>query len=126
MNRMYVLPEDELGDALYRRIYLLTCKNQGGWATRGAAFGLAGGMLSIVLAALLWALVTLLTQGHIKSILNTLETVFFILPLPLLALGAYCLDLLEKRYSLISLPAKSQPASFASLYHPRPRRPDQN
>ncbi|HKR01562.1 MAG TPA: hypothetical protein VJT09_12865, partial [Pyrinomonadaceae bacterium] len=99
MTRIHVLPKDELGEGLYLRIYQLTKRNRGAWATRAAACGLIGGMLAILLAALLWAVVPLLTQGHLRSLLRTLETIFFALPLPLLALGAYCLDLLEKRPS---------------------------
>src|SRR5215212_5644613 len=97
MKRIYNLPKDELGEGFYRRIYLLIKKNRGDWATRLATFGLAGGMLSIILGAFLWAIAPLLAQGNFKSFLNVSEIVFFVLPLPLLALGAYCLDLLEKR-----------------------------
>ena len=54
MNKIYALPEDDLKGGLYWRIYLLVSKQQGGWAGVGAAFGLAGGVLSIPSALLLW------------------------------------------------------------------------
>jgi hypothetical protein len=126
MNRIYVLPKDVLGEGIYRRIYLLIKKNRWDRAAVGAALGLAGGMLSIILGALLWAVVPLLAPVSHGSFLNVLEIVFFILPLPLLALGAYCLDLLEKSPPVIPLSAKSQPAGFENWHRLRPQRPHQN
>ncbi len=126
MNMIYVLPKNTLGEELYGRIDLLIRKNGRAWAAIGATFGLAGGMLSIILATLLWAIVTLLVSTGLGSFLNILETVFFSLSLPLLALGAYCLDLLEKRPPIIPLSAKTQPTGSKSLPRFQPRRPHQN
>ncbi len=126
MNTIYVLPKDELGEGLYRRIYLLVKETRGGWDTIGAAFGLAGGTLSIVLGALLWVVVSLLAPGGLRSFLNVLETAFFVLPIPLLALASYCLDLLEKRFPFLPSPADSRPAGFESPHRFRPHRPHQN
>ena len=126
MKRTYILPKDELGEGLYRRIYLLIKNNQRDWATRGATVGLAGGMLSIALGALLWAVVPLLAQGSFKSFLNAVETVFFMLPLPMLALGTYCLDLLETRHPILPLRAEPQPIRFESRHRLRAQRPHQN
>ena len=108
MNTIYVLPKDELGGGIYRRIYLLIRKNRGDWAAAGATLGLACAMLSIILAALLWVVVPLLARSNFRSFLNVLDTAFFVLPLPLLALGAYCLDLLEKRQPALPLPTDSR------------------
>jgi hypothetical protein len=55
-----------------------------------------------------------------------LSNLFFALPLPLLALGAYCLDLLEKRSPILPLPANSQPASFERWHRLQARRPYNN
>ena len=126
MNKMYVLPKDESGAELYRRIYLLITKNRWAWTTVGAACGLAGGMFSIILAALLWALVPLLWQDSLSSFLNLMETVFFVLPLPLLALGAHCLDLLDETPPLLTLLAESQSAVCERRYQFRPQRPHRN
>lgn len=126
MNKMYVLPKDNLGQELYSRVCLLIKKNRGAWFTRGAMFGLAGGMLSIVLGTLLWAVVPLLAQDNLRTFLNISETVFFVLPLPLLMLGAHCLDLLEKTPPLLPLAVESQAAVFESLYRLRPQSPPQN
>ncbi len=126
MNKIYVLPEDELGAGLYRRIYLLVKENRWAWATIGAIFGLISGTFSIILGAVLWIILQLLSQGELRSFLNVMDTMFFVLPLPLLALGAYCLDLLEKMPSANAFPAQSPPAGFESPYRLRAHRPHQN
>lgn len=126
MNKIDTSREEDMGDELYRRIYLLIKKN--GWARQsiGAAFGLAGGMLSIILGALLWVTTPLLAPGSFASFLNVLEIVFFVLPLPLLALGAYCLDLLEKKPPLLPLRVGFQPARSERLHRLRLQRPHNN
>lgn len=126
MTRIYIMPNDDSGEGFYRRIYELMKRDRGAWASRGAKFGLAGGMLSFVLAALLWASVLLQEQGEFASFLRVLETVFFVMALPLLALGAYCLDLLEKRLPILTLPTKPLPTGFKGLHRLRPTRPHQN
>ncbi|HWT03915.1 MAG TPA: hypothetical protein VN256_26945 [Pyrinomonadaceae bacterium] len=126
MNTIYVLPEDELGEGLYRRICLLTKEARGGWDTIGAALGLAGGTLSIALGALLWLVVSLLAPGGLRSFLNVLETAFFALPIPLLALASYCLDLLERRLLAPPPQKESRPAGFEGCRRFRPRLPHQN
>ena len=96
MNEVYPLPADDSGDLLYRRIYLLVSKDVWGWPSIGAVCGLAGGLLSVILGGLLWVVVRLLATGVFGALLNRVELVFFVLTLPLLALGAHCLDLLEQ------------------------------
>lgn len=107
MNKIYVLQKDELGGELYRRIYLLIRKNRWNRQSIGASLGLIGGLLSIILGSLLWAVVPFLMQGGFGSFLNSVEILFFALSLPLLALGVCCLDLLEKSPPLLPLPAGS-------------------
>ena len=126
MNKIYVLPKDELGEELYLRIYLLIKKKRWAWAAIGATFGLAGGMLSIASGTLLWAILPLLAPDTFGSFLKVLETLFFVLSLPLLALGACCLDLLEKRPPIIPLPFETRPIGFENWHRLRPQRPHQN
>jgi hypothetical protein len=126
MNEIFLLREDNSGDGIYRRIGLLIGRNRWAWQSIGAAFGLAGGMLSILLGALLWIIVRFLATGHFGSFLNVVEIVFFVLTMPLLALGAYCLDLLEKRPPLLPLPANSRSDNFEQLRRFRPHRPNNN
>jgi hypothetical protein len=125
MNKIYRLREDDIGDVLYRRIYLLIRKNRWAWPSVGAAFGLAGGLLSIILGLLPWAIVRFIAPDDIGSTLSVLSSVFFALSLPLLALGASCLDLLEERPPDLPLPAKSQPAALERLASPSTKSPPQ-
>jgi hypothetical protein len=126
MNKIYVLQKDELGGELYRRIYLLISKNQGSRQSIGASVGLFGGLLSIILGSLLWAIVPFLVRGGFESFLNTVEILFFALSLPLLAVGVCCLDLLEKSPPILPLSAVSD-FKFSGRYEPfRPQHPNNN
>lgn len=110
MDEIYTLPEDELGGGIYRRILLLIGRNRWAWQSFAAAAGLCGGLLSIVLGFMDWAIVGILAPvGAAGSFLNAAGIVLFILPLPLLALGAHCLDILEKKTPALPLPADSRP-----------------
>lgn len=109
MNKIYALPEHELRDGIYRRMRLLMGKNPSAWETVGAAVGLFGALLSIALAVPAWVVVRFIAPGGgLGSFLNGAEVAFFVLPLPLLALGAHCLDLLEKKATAIALPFELQ------------------
>ena len=126
MNNRHELREDDLRGGIYRRINYLLKSNRGSRQATGALFGLAGGMLSISLGALLWAVVAALAPGGLRSSLNLLETIFFVLPLPLLALSAYCLDLLETRTPLNPLPATFQSSGFNYRQRLRAQHPHKN
>lgn len=110
MDRIYVIQEDELRGGIYQRIHLLMGKNRETWQTVGAAVGLLGGLLSIVLGVLVWAVVAIVAPaGVFGSFLDVAGTVLLILPLPLLMWGAHCLDLLEKKALSLTLPAPTRP-----------------
>ena len=127
MNRIYVLPEDDLRGEMYRRILLLMGKNWKSWQAVVAAVSLFGGLLAIVLGVMDWALVGLFApSGALGSLLDTAGTVLLVLPLPLLALGAFCLDLLEKKSPTLPLPAEPRPAVSVRRHHRRPRHPHLN
>jgi hypothetical protein len=119
MNRIFALQEDELRGGIYRRILLLMGKNRWAWQMVGAATGLFGGLLFIILGVLVWAVVGLIAPaGALGSFLNVAGTILFLLPLPLLALGAHCLDLLEKKAPVLPLPADSQPDALRPTLRP--------
>jgi hypothetical protein len=119
MNKIYTLPEDELKGEIYRRILLLMGKNLWKWESVTAAVSLFGGLLSIVLGALVWAVVGLFAPaGALGRFLDVAGTILFVLPLPLLALGAYCLDLLEKKPPALPLPVESQPDAARPMIQP--------
>jgi hypothetical protein len=126
MDKTYTLHEDDSGDVLYQRIFLLIGKNRWAWQSLGAALGLAGGMLSILLGSLLWIVVRFLATARLGSYLNAIEILFFALTLPLLALGAYCLDLLEKKCTLLPSPSMSPLVNLDLRHYPRSKRPHNN
>jgi hypothetical protein len=102
-------------------------KNWKSWQSLVAAVSLFGGLLAIVLGALDWAAVGLFSPaGALGSLLDTAGTVLLVAPLPLLALGAFCLDLLEKKSLSLPLPADSRPAVSVRRHHRRPRHPHLN
>jgi hypothetical protein len=127
MNKIYALPEDELRGDIYRRMLLLMGKNWGSWESVAAAVSLFGGLLAIVLGTLDWAVVGLFAPaGTLGSLLDVAGTVLFALPLPLMALGAFCLDLLEKKAPALPLPAESRPAVPVRSRRYRARLPHHN
>ena len=127
MNKTYALPEDDLRGDIYRRILLLMGKNPRSWESVAAAVGLFGGLLSIVLGTLAWAVVGLFASaGRLGAFLDVTGTVLLVLPLPLLALGASCLDRLEKKAPPLPLPAESRPAVPVLRHYRRPRHPHHN
>jgi len=89
--------EDEIWEELFPRIVFLIKKNKWAWQSVGAVFGLCGGILSIVLTIVLPFVISWLTPSDLVSILEKISFIFLALSLPLLALGANCLDLLEKK-----------------------------
>ena len=127
MGKIYVLPEDEMRGEIFQRILRLMGKNRGSWQSVAAAVSLFGGLLCIVLGGLDWAFVGLFAPaGALGSFLDTAGTVLLLLPLPLMALGAFCLDLLEKKPPALPLPAEARPAVPARWHRLRPRRPHHN
>lgn len=107
MGKIYALPEDDMRGEIYQRMLRLMGKNRGTWESAVAAVGLFGGLLAIVLGALDWAFVGLFAPaGALGSFLDVAGTVLLVLPLPLLALGACCLDRLEKKAPALTLPAE--------------------
>lgn len=127
MDKIYELPEDDMRGEIFQRMLRLMGKNWGAWQSVAAAVSLFGGLLCIALGGLDWAFVGLFAPvGALGSFLNTAGTVLLLLPLPLLALGAFCLDLLEKKPPALPLPAEARPAVPARWHRLRPRRPHHN
>jgi membrane-bound metal-dependent hydrolase YbcI (DUF457 family) len=126
MNKIYVLRKDELRGELYRRIYLLIRISCWTRQSIGASVGLAGGLLSIILGAMVWPIVPLLVPGSFRAFLNVVEIVLFALSLPLLALGAYCLDLLEMRAPILPIPTEPQPYRVEHWHYVRAQHPNKN
>ena len=125
MNKTTTIQYDEVGERIYLRIYLLVSKKNAGWPSFGAVLGLAGGLLSVPLAVEFWYIGRYITPIEIGRTLTVLSNILFALTLPLLALGACCLDRLESKFPIHPL-AKYQPISLERWPHLRPRHPHNN
>ena len=79
-----------------------------GWTfkTGGAAFGLCGGIVAPVLGAVLTAIAWFTGPEWHGHLLQRDGTVLLFLTIPLLILGAHCLDLLDKTTSSESTESK--------------------
>lgn len=94
------IKRDEVWDGLYLRGYVLLKENKRSWASAVGLFGLGGGFLAPIIGAFLNLTDLLTNTGAAHSRLYNLSMIFYAITLPLLALGAHCLDLLEKKYPL--------------------------
>lgn len=107
MNQDYELLEDQEWD-LYEEMHRLIGIHPWAWQSIGAVSGLVGGVLSPVLGTLLIAVTRFIHSDGVVSSLNILIIVSFALTIPLLAFGAHCLDLLERKTARLSLIEKQQ------------------
>jgi hypothetical protein len=125
MNQTQTIQYAERDDRIYLTIYLLLSKKGGGWPSFAGLIGLVGGLLSVPLASLLWAMSRLIGPLEIGPTLNILSNILFALTLPLLALGAYCLDLLENKFPT-TRSSVAPPISLERWRHLRPHQPHNN
>jgi len=88
---------DQTRDDPFERIGSLIGKSPRTWQSVGAVFGLAGGLLAPALGTLLTVMSWFVSQQRASLYLSRLSTILFFLTIPLLALGAHCLDMLEAR-----------------------------
>lgn len=96
MDQERELPEDQQWD-LYEEMHRLIEVNPWTWQSIGAVSGLVGGVLSPVVGTLSIAITWFIDSERIVSSLNGLSIISFVLTIPLLAFGAHCLDLLERK-----------------------------
>jgi len=92
---------DERQD-VYERVTYLVKRNPWAWQSIGAISGLLGGVLMPVLGTLFIAVAWFIHSSEF-SVLNVLSIGLFALPIPFLAGGAQCLDLLERKTSEVSV-----------------------
>ncbi|MFL6285366.1 MAG: hypothetical protein ACJ74Q_19690, partial [Pyrinomonadaceae bacterium] len=88
---------DRTGDDPFERIGSLISKSPRTWPSIGAVLGLAGGILAPASGTLLTIISWLTGQQRASLYLSRLSTTLLFLTIPLLALGAHCLDMLEAR-----------------------------
>ena len=114
MNNYYEVEKNQEWD-LYQRIDFLVRKSPWTWQSIGAVSGLVGGILSPVFGTFLIAVMWFIGSQDENSVLNVLSIVSFVLTLPLLAAGAHCLDLLERKTAYLSAHAEQRPAKTKTL-----------
>ena len=112
MNNYLDASRDLIADNTFERIGSLTGKSPRTWPTAGAVTGLAGCILAPALGATLTVISWLISQQRASFYLSRLSTTLFFLTIPLLALGAHCLDLLEAR---AATPSQSTATPFARI-----------
>jgi hypothetical protein len=67
-----------------------------GWPLFGALIGLFGGTVAAILGSV-FTVVSWITNAEVNGVfMQSLGTDFFLLTIPLLVLGAHCLDVVEK------------------------------
>jgi hypothetical protein len=67
------------------------------WQATGAILGLSGGLIAIVFGAVFTILNWFAESATARSFLKEYGTIVFLLAIPLLILGAHCLDLLDRK-----------------------------
>src|SRR4051812_9047085 len=83
--------ENQASNSLKQRIEYRSCD----WCSIGVAAGLGGGIIAALSGSVLTALSWLTDTGsHLEKILGT---VLLVLTIPLLIIGAQCLDMLDKK-----------------------------
>lgn len=112
MNQ-YDEPQEDLEWDLYEDMHRLIEINPWAWQSIGAVSGLVGCVLSPVLGTLLIALTWSIHSERVVSYLNGLSIVSFALTIPLLAFGAHCLDLLERKSARASSTEEEQSRGLA-------------
>ena len=102
-------------DDPFERIESLVRRNPWTWQTVGAVSGLAGGVLAPVLGSLLTVVGWFISVQRASPYLNRLSVIVFALTVPLLALAAHCLDLLEAKTAPTAPPVEPFSAGVTSV-----------
>lgn len=105
--------QDQRGN-IYQQIYELIEKQPGTWQSVGALTGLFGAVLCPLLGVLLGTVTWFVVSPRAISVLHVVSVAAFALTVPLLASGAHCLDLIEKKIRHRS--SSNQRASHKSVH----------
>ena len=113
---------DGMDDDLYQQAVLLIKGSPGSWPALGAAFGLPAGVFCPVIGTLLTVIASSIKLQSLSSVFNELSIATFVFTIPLLALGAHCLDLLEVKTGHPSPPDLMHPNSVLTVSNTAERR----
>ena len=115
MSADFKLIENRVEVDLYQEIETLIRKDHWRWQSVSAMTGLVGGCIAPILGAASDITAWLVISANVISFLHVLSIVLCALTIPLLVLGASCLDLLEGKSAKLR-PATAQ--GFARTSHP--------
>jgi hypothetical protein len=96
MNITYKIQSDEEGN-MYRQICDLLEQQPWTWQSVSAVIGLMGAVLCPLLGILLTVATWFIVSPKAISVFHIVSVAAFALTVPLLACGAHCLDLIEKK-----------------------------
>jgi hypothetical protein len=77
------------------------------WKSRGVVFGIAGGLIAPIIGSLLTVISWFADPAWHGVHLRTMGTTLFVFAIPLLILGAHCLDILDKQKQQTARGAKN-------------------
>ncbi len=98
MHRVNYVPLHD-GNGLHPRTGARAKENLWAWQVVGGLFGLAGGIVCSLLGGILTAGSWLMSAGSPYFYIHQAGTALLLLTMPLLMLGAHCLDLQEGQKS---------------------------
>lgn len=106
MSTTYGSLEGEAETDLYQEMETLIRKNPWAWQSVCAVVGLAGGVIAPILGATADVITWFVHSQSVNSHLHVLSIVLCALTLPLIILGAFCLDSLQRKTNNLSSPAE--------------------
>jgi hypothetical protein len=109
MSTTYETFEGEAETDLYEEMETLIKKNPWAWQSVLAVLGLAGGVIAPILGATADVVTWFVHSQSVNSRLHVASIVSCALTIPLLMLGALCLDLLQRKTPNLSPPADTPP-----------------
>ena len=104
MSTTYAAAESETETDLYAEMEALIRKNPRAWRSVVAVLGLAGGLAAPVLGAAADLTAWFIHSQYVNSYLHAASIVSCALTLPLLMMGASCLDSLKSKSANTSSP----------------------
>jgi hypothetical protein len=120
MSTTYESLEGEAETDLYQEIETLIKKSPWAWQSVCAVVGLVGSVIAPILGATTDVITWFAHSQSLNSHLHVLSIVFCALTLPLIILGAFCLDSLQRKTTKLSPPAESlrdKSATATSISH---------
>lgn len=97
MKQDYSLTQERKAKRLYLKPYSAAKSPGWTWQAMGAVAGLAGGLVTILFGSVFSLVGWFAKSKATGSFLGKYGTALFLFAIPLLILGAHCLDLLDRK-----------------------------